>query len=270
MGVIFKAFVLYQNEEFLGICPNPQSFNCDQMQGTPRQAWLVQNPDGEEQYKVTFQNPFDNNALQGVWISVGPLGSFLNVQTVDQVVSVCNSCCGSTPSIAQAYTTIPTYTPPVAATYTINRQEDNSAVAFEDFSLDYMKYIITGTLLRTAYNAGTGIATYTFNSYKDPVPLGPDVLHSQMADVITGETARVFTSNVPGALPGGMTNYDMNVQADGVIYPVLLATTLAGMVTAANARADLLALGTWSTASGAMVLTSTSVYGANIVITTSA
>lgn len=270
MGVIFKAFVLYQNEEFLGICATPQSFNCELMTGTPRLAWLVQNPDGEEQYRVTFQNPFDNNALQGVWISVGSLGSLLNVQTVDQVVSVCNSCCGSTPSISQAYTTIPFYVQPVAATYTINRQEDGSAIAFQDFSLDYMKNIITGTLLRTAYNSSTSIATYTFSSYKDPIPLGPDVLHSQIADVVTGETARVFTSNAPGALPGGMTNYDMNVQADGTIYPVLLATTLAGIVTAANARADLLALGTWSTAAGAIVLTTTSVYLANIVMTTSA
>lgn len=266
MGVIFKSFVLYQNEEFLGICTTPQSFNCELMQGTPRQAWLVQNPDGEEQYKVTFANPFDNNALQGVWISIGGLGSFLNVKTVDEVVGVCNSCCGSTPSLTQAYTTIPTYIAPVAATYTITRQEDNSAVAFEDFALDYMKYIITGTLLRTAYNAGTGIATYTFNSYKDPIALGPDVLHSTIADVITGETARVFTSNVPGALPGGMTNYSMVVQADGVFYPAKLATTLANMVTAANGDAALSLLGTWSTAAGAMVLTTTSVYGANIVV----
>lgn len=266
MDIIFQSQVLYQNEEFIGTCPTLQGFNCGLMQGTPRVAWLVQQ-NGEEQFKVTFTNPLDNNALQGVWVSVGGLGTLLNVKTVAEVLAACNACCGSTPSLTPAYATIPPFVDGVAATYTITRQEDNSAVAFEDFNLDYMKYIITGTLLRTAYNTSTGIATYTFNSYKDPVPLGPDVLHSQTADVLTNETPRVFTSNIPGAIPGGMTNYVMTVQADGTFYPALVNTTLAGMVTAANARADLLALGTWSTAGGAMVLTSTSVYGANIVIT---
>lgn len=265
MDIIFQSQVLYQNEEFIGACTTVQGFNCGLMQGTPRVAWLTRQ-DGEEQYKVTFDNPLDNNALQGVWVSVGGLGTLLNVKTVAEVLAACNACCGSTPALTPAYATIPAFVSGVAATYTITRQEDNSAVALEDFALDYMRYIITGTLLRTAYNAGTGIATYTFSSYKDPIALGPDVLHSTIADVITGETARVFTSNIPGALPGGMTNYSMVVQADGTFYPAKLATTLAGMVTAANADAALSLLGTWSTSGGAMVLTTTSVYGANIVV----
>jgi hypothetical protein len=269
MSVNFKAGVLYQNEEFIGNCTTLQSFNCALMIGTPRVAWLVQS-DGEEQYEVTFYNPLDNNALQGVWISIGPLGTLLNVASVDTVINACNACCGSTPVLALAYTSIPAYVPGQLATYTMTRQEDGSAVAFEDFSLDYMKYIYPGTLLRTAYNSSTGIATYTFQSYKDPIPLGPDVLHSQIADVLTGETPRVFNSNTVATSPGGGNSYYMAVQADGVIEPVLENATLAGLVTAANASGVLGPLGTWSTAGGIMTLTSTSVYGAIITVTIAA
>lgn len=264
MGVIFKASVLYQNEEFLGSCTVLQSFNCALMQGTPRLAWLVQS-EGIEQYKVTFTNPNDINALQGVWISIDGLGTLLNVATVDLVINACNACCGSTPSLASAYASIPAFIPPVAATYTMTREEDNGAVAFEDFALDYYKYIISGTLLRTAYSGGR--ATYTFSSYKDPIPLGPDVLHSTTADLLTGETARVFTSNVPGAIPGGMTNYVLTVNADGTIYPTVQATTLAGVVTAANTAMGTTPGGTFSTSGGAILLTTTSVYGAILTVT---
>jgi hypothetical protein len=264
MGVIFKASVLYQNEEFLGNCTTLQSFNCALMQGTPRLAWLVQS-DGIEQYKVTFTNPNDINALQGVWVSIDGLGTLLNVATVDLVINACNACCGSTPSLASAYDSIPAYIPPVAATYTMTREEDNGAVAFQDFNLDYMKYIIPGTLLRTGYTSGR--ATYTFSSYKDPVPLGPDVLHSSTADLLTGETARVFNSNTVGALPGGMTNYVLTVNADGTIYPSVQATTLAGVVTAANTAMGTTPGGTFTQASGVVTLTTTSVYGAILTIT---
>lgn len=263
MGVIFKATVLYQNEDFLGNCTTQKPFNCALMQGAPRLAWLVQS-EGIEQYKVTFDNPNDINALQGVWVSIDGQGTLLNVATVDLVINACNACCGSTPTLASAYSSIPAFIPPVPATYTMTREEDNSAVAFEDFALDYYKYIIPGSLLRTTYSGGR--ATYTFSSYKDPVPLGPDVLHSTTADLLTAETARVFTSNIPGAIPGGMTNYVLTVNADGTIYPTVQATTLAGVVTAANTAMGA-ALGTFSTSGGAIVLTTTSVYGAILAVT---
>lgn len=263
--VIFQAQKLYENEEFLGDCPagTVGGFNCDLMQGTPRLAWLIRS-DAFEQFKVTFTNPKDNNALQGVWVSIGGLGTLLNVATVAEVIAACNSCCGSTPNLAAKYATIPVFLDPVAATYTMTREEDNSEVAFGDFSRDYLKYIIPGTLLRTAYSGGR--ATYTFSSYRDPVPQGPDVLHSTTPDLLTGETARVFNSNTIGAL-GGSQQYSMNVSADGIDYPVLLnATSLASLVTAANARADLAALGTWTQASGVVTLTSSVIYGARIVM----
>lgn len=263
--VTVQAYVLYQNEEFLGICPTPKAFNCSRIQGTPRAAWLIQSPDSYEQYRVTFDNPFDVNALTGVWISYDGVGFFLNIANVAALVTGCNTCCGSSPIIAQQYTTLPLFIQPVAATYTVTRQEDNSSVAFDDFARDYLKYIISGTLLKTGFSAG--IATYTFQSYKDPIPLGPDVLHSSIADVVTGETSRVFTSNTVATTPGSGNSYFMAVNADGVVETVLENATLAGLVTAANADSKLGALGTWSTASGTMILTTTAVYGARIVVT---
>lgn len=264
-AVIVQASVLYQNEEFLGICPTPKSFNCDRVQGTPRAAWLIQSPDSYEQYRVTFDNPNDVNALTGVWISYDGVGFFLNAASVAAWVTACNTCCGSSPVVAPLYATLPLYIQPLAATYTITREEDNSSVAFDDFARDYLKYIISGTLLKTAYSGGR--ATYTFSSYKDPIPLGPDVLHSTTADIVTGETSRVFTSNTVATSPGGGNSYFMAVNADGVQEAVLENATLAGLVTAANADAKLGALGTWSTASGTMILTTTAVYGARIVVT---
>jgi hypothetical protein len=257
MSILAKAVVLYENEEFIGECQKEVVINCDQIVGTPKLAWFDRKYDGYTIGSVDFEDPKSENALRGVWIVVAGIGMLLNADSVDEIIEACNSCCGDTPSIPAKYDPIPAFSQGVPATYTITTADYGDGSAFQDFNLKYMKYIIGGTLLRTGYNASTGISTYTFQSYTDPVP--------QVADQITNETARVFDSNTIGSL-GANQQYQLDVSADGIQHDPVVGATLSALVSAANADADLDPLGTFSTASSKVSLSSTVVYNATLTL----
>jgi hypothetical protein len=253
-----SAQKLYQNEEFVGGCP-AAIFNSNLVSGQPRQAWIY--PNGYSYWILTFVDPLKSDALTGTWITENGVGILLD-GTVDSVATALSACCGDDPvEVTPVYDGVyPSVVDPIVATYTITRVDDGSVTAMQDFMLAYSQWIISdATFQRSGYNSGTGVSTYVFTAYKDPFPQGNDI--------ITGETARVYSSNAPGALTGGQT-YGMDVFHDGdaVGGPITGAASLAAVVTAATADAVLGAYGTWSTAGGKILLTTTTTTGISITV----
>jgi hypothetical protein len=255
--------VIWKNGAFLKPCQGLQSVNCAVFTDSPRYAWLFRNPyyrgAGDEQYQLTFTNPKSVNAISGVFVSEAGIGKLLDaalngVTDINAVVNSCNVCCGSSAVVAGKYNgTYPGYVDPLAKTYTVTRTDDSSMLAQEKFELDYL-LLISGTLLKTGY--ANGQSTYAFQAYTDPVPV--------LTDTIV-ETPRVFTSNTAPSLSGSNV-FQASGVADGQAYNVKGTTSLAGTVTALTADTIASTLGTWSISGSTIVLTTTTVDYATIVL----
>lgn len=251
-----SAQKLYQNEEFVGGCP-AAIFNSERVHGQPRQAWIY--PNGYSYWILTFKDPQREDALTGTWINEDEMGILLDGSVAD-VATALSSCCGNTPVVVTPlYNGIyPNVVDPQIATYTVTRVDDGSVTAMQDFMLAYARWIISdATFQRSSYASGT--STYTFTSFRDPFPQGNDV--------ITSESARVYSSNTAAALTGGQT-YSLHVLHDGDSVGSAIAgkASLAAVVTAAQADSVLGTYGTWSTASSKIILTTTTTTGVAIAV----
>lgn len=253
-----EAKVLYKNEEFVGACNVYSLINSQLVAGQPRQAWIF--PNGYGYQTLTFKDPQKVGALTGVWLTENGVGMLVD-GTIDDVATKLSACCGDTPEqVTPVYNGVfPGQDAPVAATYTFTRVDDGDISAMQDFALAYLTWLIPGTLQRTSSTGSPLTSTYTFQSYTDPVPQGNDIK--------TGETARLFLSNVPAALTGGQT-YSLHVSKNGDVVggAVAAKASLAAVASGATADSVLGAYGTWSVVSGAIQLSTTTVDGIQLTV----
>lgn len=259
MGEI-SALVLWKQGHYLGACTTQHNLNCQKFNDdTPRAAWLSNASyccGGDESYKVTMTKPNDPNALSGVWVVEDGLAYFLD-GLVSDVVAKCNVCCGTSSVVTPVYNGVfPAILLPLAKVYTVSRTDAGTFLAFERFSVDYMNWIIDGTMLRTAYSGG--VSTYVFQSYANKVaPHGTDTVV---------QTPRVFTSNTAPSLTGGNV-FIVGGVVDNQSYSVRGTTSLATTVTALSADPVAKLFGTWAVAGSTITLTSTLNNYGTVVIT---
>lgn len=257
---MITANVIMKNGHFVGNCVTPQGLNPNLFTEGPKPAWLSKTSyccGGDEAYKLTFSNPNDINALSGVFVAEGGDGYFLD-GAISDVVSKANGCCGTNAAVTPIYDGVyPTVILPQATTYTVTRTDGGTFLDLERFMVDYMQWIIDGSLTKTSYTPSTGVAVYAFQSYSDPIPQGADSIV---------ETARVFNSNTPPTLTGSNV-FSVAYRTDTLAGSVKGATSLAGTVTALNADATASQAGTWSTAGGLIVLTSTKTNSGSVIVT---
>lgn len=253
-----NAKVIYKNDEFVG-CTTSTSINSALVRGTPQQAWISQNRTGF--YELTFKDPHTPSTLVGTWITEGDQGMLID-GSVASVNSALSQCCGTDPiTVTGPYAAgFPAIVGPTLTLYTFTRTDDGDIGAMEDFMLAYLQWVDPGSLQRTLYSGG--VSTYTFNSYTDPTPQGNDSK--------TGETARVFQSNAPGALTSGY-----HYLLTGWINGELIGTPIAGaadaalstIATAATSDASFGPLGTWSIVSSKVQLSTSTVDNVSLVVT---
>lgn len=252
-----SALIIWKQGHFVGKCTTPQALNSALFSEGPKPAWLSSASyccGGDEAYKLTFAKPNDINALSGVFVAEQGVGYFIDGAVAD-VIAKSNGCCGDAAAVTPIYNgTFPAIILPLAKTYTITRADNGQLLDSERFMIDYMKWIIDGTYLKTAYD-GTN-STYVFQSYSDPIQQGADTIV---------ETPRVMTSNTAPSLTGSNV-FRISGVADTVPYDVKGATTLAGSVTILNADAAAKLLGTWSNDSTHIILTTTKVDRATVVL----
>lgn len=258
MGFI-SAKILYKNEEFLA-CTKSALINTQQVLEDPKVAWIY--PNGYGYYQLTFADPQNPAALTGVWITEGPQGQLIDgaLSDVQTLLSA------GTGTVTPIYNGVfPANTSPTLATYTIDRTDDGTITAMQDFMLAYIDWAQPGTLQRSSYTSG--VSRYVFQSYTDPSIQGNDTLVS--------ESARIFTSNVPASLTTG-NKYTLTATING--SPVLNASggvgvagttdgALSTVVTALTADSVYGALGTWSVVSGAIQLSTTTVDAVSLAVT---
>jgi hypothetical protein len=251
MGSI-QAKKIFQNEHLIFNRPGTSIITNEQINNTPTVAWLVRNPyccGGDEELQLTFEQPeSDINVIKGVYIQMGADG-FLIDGNIDDVASKLGGCCGQNAVVTQNYPNgLPAWQAPVAKTYTLSRTDDGTISAAAQAELDYFDGQIPGSfIISAAHNTGTGISTYQFQAYKDPKPQGTDTFV---------ETARVFNSNTAPTLTGSNV-FNLSGVVDGDNIDVKGSTTLASLVTALTADDVAGPMGTWSTASSKIVLTTT-------------
>lgn len=241
--LIMARKLWYDGELAIGNCE--AVFNCDTFIGTsPRNVWLtpINNCVGNTAYalNLSLPNPLPGGSLQGVWLEfANGTGMVIDALSVEDVVTACNACCGTTTSVPPRYGgLIPVPFPLVASTYTFTRVDDGGWYAYNKASLDYWPGWITNTFSRISHDDTTGVTTYSFSAYREPVWIDTDTFVSA--------TPRVFTSNVAPTLLGGQV-YRLTVNADGAnLVPSISATTVPNLVTAATGRAAYSALGTYA------------------------
>lgn len=253
-----SAVVIWKNGHYLGTCTTLHTLNCNLFNNdTPKAAWLSNMSyccGGDEAYKLTFSKPKnDPNALSGTFIVEDGLGYFVD-GVVSDVIAKCDACCGDNVAVTPVYNgTFPAILLPLAKTYTVTRADDGTFRANEKFRIDYMDWIIDGSLTSSRSGSNT---IYVFTAYYDPIPQGPDTIV---------ETPRVFTSNTAPSLSGSNV-FQVTGLVDNVAYNVKGATTLAATVTILNADALAKTFGTWSVSGSTLVLTTTSANYATIVL----
>lgn len=256
MGTI-TAVVIWKQGHFVGQCVTPQALNSARFTEGPKAAWLSSASyccGGDEAYKLTYSNPNDINALTGVFVAEDGIGYFLD-GTVADVIAKANGCCGDAAAVTPIYNGVfPAVVLPLAKTYTVVRADNGDLMASDKFMVDYMKWIIDGTYLKTAYSGGN--STYVFQSYSDPIQQGNDTIT---------ETARVFTSNTAPSLTGSNV-FNITGVLDSVPYILKGTTALSSTVTALNADTVLGAKGTWAVAGSTITLTTTKLDRGTIVI----
>lgn len=252
-----SVVLLFKQGHFLGACTTPQALNTALFTEGPKACWLSKTAyccGGDEAYKLTFSKPADINALSGVFVAEAGIGYVID-GTVSDVIAKANGCCGDNAVVTPVYNgTFPAIVFPLAKTYTITRTDNGDLMASDKLMVDYMKYIIDGTYLKTAYSGG--VSTYVFQSYSDPIPQGGDTIV---------ETARVFTSNTAPSLTGSNVFLVTGVM-DGVAYSLRGTTALSSTVTALNADPVISLYGTWSVSGSTIVLTTKAVDRGTIVI----
>lgn len=255
---LITAKKIFENNIFVGHFNAFSTVNCDEISGSPKEAWLVRDPTGENEYTIVTVNPAKGSALKGVWIDQGGRGILLDAALSD-FIAKCNSCCGEDSAVSPVYNGVfPANDGPVLKTYTILRSNNGSILADQDAAYAYLKDAVPNSFSRSSRNNGTGVTTYTMQAYADPFPKG--------ADTIT-QTALTFLSNVPSALGGGM-QYHFELIADGVrIATGKNAASVAALNTALAADTAFTARGAFSVVGGAIQLSSTNTDYASLVIT---
>lgn len=256
MGTI-SAVIIWKNGHFSGSCNTPQSLNSERFTEGPKKAWLSNLSyccGGDEAYKLEVDNPNDINALTGVFVAQDGIGFFID-GTVADVIAKSNVCCGEDATVTPIYNGVfPAIVLPLAKTYTITRADNGDLMAADKFMVDYMKYIIDGSYLKTGYSGGN--STYVFQSYHDPIQHGSDTIV---------ETARVFTSNTAPSLSGSNV-FRITGVLDSVAYDFRGTTALGSTVTALTADTVLGPKGTWAVAGSTITLTTKVLDRGTIVI----
>ncbi len=251
------AIVIWKQGHYTGACLTPTSLNADRFTEGPKAAWLSSTSyccGGDEALKLELSNPNDINALSGVFVAEDGIGYFLD-GTVADAVAKANGCCGTNAAVTPIYNGVyPSVVLPTATVYTVTRTDNGGLMDSDRFMVDYMKWIIDGTYLKTGYS--NGVSTYSFQSYSDPIPQGGDTIV---------ETPRVFTSNTAPALTGSNV-FTVNYRTDTVAASFKGATTLAATVTALNADATASSQGTWSVSGSTILLTSTVTDSGSVVL----
>jgi hypothetical protein len=264
MGSIL-AKVMYQNEQLVFNSSAPQSgITSEQINNKPQQCWLVRNPygfGGNEAWQLEFVQPTSFiNVLTGVWIQQGQQGFVIDGNVAD-VVAKLNGCCGTNAVVVQNYAAgLPAYQAPVPKTYTLVHADDGTVMAINDAELLYLIYIIPSTFTIVSHNSGATPpnSTYTFQSYDDPIPKGTDTIT---------ETARVFTSNEYATALSGSNVYLLTGICDGQAISMKgTAQTFASLVTNLQADPVFGLMGTWSTASTHITLTTSVRDAATLVL----
>lgn len=258
MGFI-SAKVLYKNEEFLA-CTTSALINTALVNSDPKVAWIF--PNGYGYYELTFSNPNNPAGLTGVWITEGVQGQLIDgaLSDVQTLLSA------GTGTVTPIYNGVfPTVVDPTLAVYTINRTDDGSIAAMQDFMLAYLQWAQPGTIQRTTYSGG--VSTYAFSSYSDPTLQGNDTLVS--------ESARLFVTGTAGSLTTG-NKWTVTAWING--SAVLNASNVAGVagttngalstvVTALTADTVYGALGIWSVVGSTIQLSTTTVDDVSLVLT---
>lgn len=245
---IIKGRKLFENGEFLGENTTVYNFPCERItNSTPRLGWLLYQEGccgNRAFYQLTLEDPKDSDAIKGVWLEFDGCGVLIDAESVDDVVSKCNGCCGATPEVKAQYDG--SFPEEVAvslqATYEVTRADDGSVRAEQAARLAYMGEYVEGSFSRKSSDGTTSV--YTFKAYKDPRPKG--------ADTVTSETVRTFDSQAAAALGAG-EQYELTAVIDGVeLAPKLTAASIALLAAAAEAHANYTGFGAWS-ASGQKV-----------------
>jgi hypothetical protein len=263
--MIVSAKKIWDGDYFVGCVDEFVPVNCDSLKGEPKEAWLLRRPDGDLEFSVDFEEPTGTDAvgaLKGVWLDLDGRGVLLD-GTLSDFVSKCNECCGDSPQVTPIYDgEFPDTVGPVAKTYTVTINNNGTVIADQDALYAYQPWAIANTFSRTSRNNGTGVTTYTFQSYTDPRP-------QSSTDTVT-QTALVFNSNAAPALSGDQYSFDLKVNGLSVTgSPKLNATSVVSLVAALNADANFNKYGTYTaTASNTVVtLSSTNVDYATLSIT---
>lgn len=253
MGFI-SAKILLKNEEFLA-CTKSALINTVLVSEDPKVAWIY--PNGYGYYQLTFADPNKPGALTGVWITEGPQGQLIDgaLSDVQTLLSA------GTGTVTPIYNGVfPANTDLSLAVYTINRTDDGTITALQDFMLAYLQWAQPGTIQRASYTSG--VSQYVFSSYTDPSLQGNDTLVS--------ESARLFLSNAGGALTSGnkwtIRGY---INGDLIGTPVVGATNgaLSTIVTALTADTNYGPLGTYTVSGTSIQLSTTTVDGVSLILT---
>lgn len=264
-----KVKKIYQDENFIGYCNILSTINSDKVTDV-KEAWLIRK-DGPIQFNIDFKDPGDGYAVKGVWLNEAGKGILVD-GTLADVQAALNECCGEDTTVAGIYNGVyPDIYNPVLKTYTVTREDNGSFLAQKDMLLAYQSWIGTNnSFSRTSRNNGTGVSTYTFQSYTDPAPQAVAKNGTVVTDTVT-QTPLAFDSNTVAAAPGGGNHYELTVTADGLPVgtpsPITNATSIASLVTALNANATYTAKGTYTAVGATAVrLSSTNIDRATLVI----
>lgn len=264
MGQI-TALVIWRNYHFVGKSIVPQTINCNLLAEGLKIAYLLPPAAwaGQDEYTLSFANPKNiPGAIKGVFLMENGVPMILDAKDVQSVNAACGACCGDAAdtNVAAVYNGVfPTNQAPTPTLFTVVRTDDGGSLAQNRFQVDYMAFIIDGSLSKTVN--GDGTTTYKFNAFKDPRPVGTDVIT---------ETPRVFLSaNVPAHDAAKKYVIDVTVGADTTSVEGA-DDTLAAAVAAATANATLGAYGTWAVNGTKVQLTTTKVDDVTILVTQSA
>jgi hypothetical protein len=262
---VVQGKLLFQNGEFVGLAAMDINIPGERLtNNTPRKGWLTKVVpccgEGDTTYQLHLEDPKDAGAISGVWVEFDGQGVLIDGTLADAIAKI-NDCCGEDKTIVPVYNGVfPADPAQQLVEYTLDRIDDGTLRAEQKMRLDYFNEYKEGTFFKTAHDANTGHTTYKFSAYKDPVPQG--------TDTVTGEVARVFDSNIPGALADGTDQYKLTANFDGVDveYTGAAGQTLTQFAAALEADGVLTLWGAWTQNGGALRLTTTTVTNANMIV----